>query len=58
MRTLGVRVDPELVVELDRIAAEHRWTRSQAGRYLLELGLGKWDGLPTPEPWDGPPVDF
>jgi metal-responsive CopG/Arc/MetJ family transcriptional regulator len=39
---IGVRLAPSSLAEVDRIAAEHDWTRSQVLRSLLRLGLIEW----------------
>jgi hypothetical protein len=40
---IGLRLAPAALARIDRIAAEHEWTRSQVIRHLLRLGLAAWD---------------
>jgi len=40
--TVQVRLRPSSIEEVDAIAAKHDWTRSQALRTLLALGLKAW----------------
>lgn len=39
---IGVRLAPSALAEVDKIAGEHEWTRSQVLRNLLRLGLIEW----------------
>lgn len=45
--TVSVRVKPENLTKIDRIAAAHKWTRSQAMDELIEAD-DKLDKPPRP----------
>lgn len=39
---IALRITPTALAEVDKIAEEHEWTRSQVVRKLLTLGLAAW----------------
>jgi hypothetical protein len=40
---VALRLGPNALARIDAIAAEREWTRTQAMRELLRLGLAAWD---------------